>query len=439
MLKQHIMRYMTKAISSDTVLSTKRLYHEGKRSITSKEHTLEVFVCITDPYSYLLLQVIPEIQQRYGLQVRLYTVRDKQTDMFPDLAKWQQNSLIDCARLAKLYALSFPELDNFAGKNDNALDAYWAAMLHVEKCALSVTDMLAIFAQYWQNIPSELVAQKTAETELMPLASCKMLIQNQEYQVKQGHYLPATIKYAGEWYWAIDRLDHLESRLNRLLVSAAGGQVKYDRQTKHLLTHPATPETAAHPVTLYFSARSPYSYLGLELAVKLCNHYGCPLIVKPVLPMMMRGMNVPQTKKMYIFHDTKREAKKHGIDYGFVADPLGKAVENCYALFALAKSQGKAISYLLEFARAVNSQGLLADNGNGMQVIVQRSGLNWHEAKRELNNPVQPWRQEVEDNMNELNNLGLWGVPCFHYQDTVAWGQDRLWVIEQAILSKKKA
>ena len=155
--------------------------------------------------------------------------------------------------------------------------------------------------------------------------------------------------------------------------------------------------------------------------------------------MMMRGMNVPQTKKMYIFHDTKREAKKHGIDYGFVADPLGKAVKNCYALFALAKSQGKEISYLLEFARAVNSQGLLADNENGMQVIVQRSGLNWHEAKRELNNPVQPWRQEVEDNMNELNNLGLWGVPCFHYQDTVTWGQDRLWVIEQAILSKKKA
>jgi 2-hydroxychromene-2-carboxylate isomerase len=182
---------------------------------------------------------------------------------------------------------------------------------------------------------------------------------------------------------------------------------------------------------MYFSARSPYSYLGLEQAGKLCEHYRVPLQIKPVLPMMMRGMNVPQNKKMYIFHDTKREANKLGIAYGKVADPLGKAVENCYALFGYAKSQGRDFQYLLEFGRAVNSQGVHADSESGMRLIVERSGLDWQQAKKHL--AESHWRIKVEQNMLELNQLGLWGVPCFQYDDTVVWGQDRLWRIEQAI------
>ena len=29
--------------------------------------------------------------------------------------------------------------------------------------------------------------------------------------------------------------------------------------------------------------------------------------------------------------------------------------------------------------------------------------------------------------------MGYWGVPCFVYEDSNCWGQDRLWQIEQAI------
>jgi len=45
------------------------------------------------------------------------------------------------------------------------------------------------------------------------------------------------------------------------------------------------------------------------------------------------------------------------------------------------------------------------------------------------------WRVIAEANRAELFSLGLWGVPSFRVGDTAAWGQDRLWVIQQALLT----
>lgn len=86
------------------------------------------------------------------------------------------------------------------------------------------------------------------------------------------------------------------------------------------------------PITLYFSLRSPYSHLTLMNAQELAQHYNVPLELKPVLPMLMRGLSVPKNKTSYIFMDTVRESKKLGIPYSNVADPLGKGVENGYAI-----------------------------------------------------------------------------------------------------------
>ena len=41
---------------------------------------------------------------------------------------------------------------------------------------------------------------------------------------KLGHYLGATFFYAGEWYWGIDRLHHLERRLQDLGAQRPGVQ-----------------------------------------------------------------------------------------------------------------------------------------------------------------------------------------------------------------------
>jgi 2-hydroxychromene-2-carboxylate isomerase len=148
--------------------------------------------------------------------------------------------------------------------------------------------------------------------------------------------------------------------------------------------------------------------------------------------MMMRGMNVPQTKKMYIFLDTKREAQKHSISYGFVADPLGVAVERCYALLAYARKEDKLIEFLVSFSRAVNAEGIRAETDQGLKQIVERCGLQWNIAKKQLTTNDQ-WRKQVNDNLNEMFNAGCWGVPSFSYNNQSFWGQDRLGIIEHKI------
>ena len=67
-----------------------------------------------------------------------------------------------------------------------------------------------------------------------------------------------------------------------------------------------------------------------------------------------------------------------------------------------------------------------------MRRIAERAGLNWEEARQALGNPA--WREIAEANRAELLGLGLWGVPSFRVGDTVVWGQDRLWAIQDALL-----
>lgn len=418
------MPYAAKLLSSDILLNTKRHVAELKRRANRKPHELEVFIAASDPYSYLLIQVLPELVSRYGLKLKLRTIRDRQESMFPDYPRWQTNSLIDADRLAVLYNLISPRKDDVELDQLADINTVIRQLLAVEENDNALDKMRNILGDYWAANPvSELQA---------PIDEESIIQRNQQRLKELGHYYPAMTYYGGEWYWGIDRLDHLERRLNSMGLSRVEPVVKYDLQTRNSCANPGINGDPDKPLEIFFSARSPYSYIGLLQAEALASYYNIPFIIKPILPMMMRGMFVPDTKKMYIFHDTKREAKKHGLDYGFVADPLGEAVENCYSIYPYAKSQGKEVAFMLSFSRAVNSEGIRADQESGLKVIVERCGLEWSEAKLHLGK--QTWRDEVENNFAELQTLGLWGVPCFRYGDLVTWGQDRLCLVEQAII-----
>ncbi|TDF38544.1 disulfide bond formation protein DsbA [Alteromonadaceae bacterium M269] len=424
-LRKNIMPYAARFLSSDWLLNTKRQIAEFKRSISGKTHELEVFIAASDPYSYLLVQVLPELVSRYKLGLRLRAVRDLQEDMFPDYPKWQANSLIDADRLASLYQLRSPLKSGVGTEHLPDITIATQLLLAIENEQDALAKTQQILSNYWSGILDENSEKQDSEQQLNT---------NQERLKALGHYYPAMTHYGGEWYWGIDRFDHLEKRLNELGVANGHPQVRYDLQTRNFCSPPVTSGGSDKPLEIFFSARSPYSYIGLLQAEKLAKHYDIPFVVKPVLPMMMRGMFVPDTKKMYIFHDTKREAKKLGLDYGFVADPLGEAVENCYSIYPYAKTQNKEVEFLLSFSRAVNSEGIRADQEQGLEIIVERCGLDWQQAKQCLGS--QNWRDEVENNFAELQGLGLWGVPCFRYGDTVAWGQDRLWLIEQEVIGE---
>ena len=247
---------------------------------------------------------------------------------------------------------------------------------------------------------------------------------------KLGHYLGATFFYAGEWYWGIDRLHHLERRLQDLGAQRPGVQGLLFAPDADL----SEPVKLASPLPIefFFSFRSPYSAIVAPRVFELGRRTGAPVRLRFVLPMVMRGLPVPREKRAYISLDAAREAHARGIPFGRLNDPVGRPTERGLSLIPLAEQAGRAEAYVLSFMHGVWAEGIDAGSDRGLRKIVERAGLSWDAAQMALKD--EAWRQTAEANREAMFALGLWGVPSFRVGDTAVWGQDRLWAVQEALL-----
>ena len=103
------------------------------------------------------------------------------------------------------------------------------------------------------------------------------------------------------------------------------------------------------------------------------------------------------------------------------------------ALFYHAQQQGKEKEFITAALAGIWAEGLDLSRQAGLKKLVTQSALNWEDAQQALTN--KDWQKAVERNQLELKSHGLWGVPAFKYGSLVLWGQDRLWALEQQVLS----
>jgi len=427
-----IMPYILKAISSDLFRNVKRQVYLAKRKLNGQPATLDIFLKTDDPYSFLLLQALPSIEKRFKVTCKFHVFQEIDGDMFPCFDMLLDYAKQDAYQLAKLYDFRFASKSKLPAIDKEITNKLSLALVNIETDDEFISKAINLFDQYWFQGISPVLEEASVKKNQQKLT------ENFELITKRGHYLGAMINFEGEWYWGLDRLDHLEKRLIGLdLAYDKKETVHFDRTYEAFCKTPSSDISGDKqtPFILYWSARSPYSYIALERAIMLCTHYKIPLLIKPVLPMMMRGMKVPDTKKIYIFLDTKREASKLGLPYGWLADPLGAAVERCYSLLEYAKSEDKYHDFLLSFATGVNSQGIRAETDKGMKTIVTRCGLDWKTAKHQLKD--QSWRVWAAKNLEDMYAVGCWGVPTICYGDSHFWGQDRFGIIEKHILKSQ--
>lgn len=240
-----------------------------------------------------------------------------------------------------------------------------------------------------------------------------------------GHYQGGMLYYGGEWYWGMDRLHYLEARLSELGLGS----------TDFYYLPPTAPsgqgETGGTELHWYLSFRSPYSAIARDRIKTLADAYGATLKLRFVLPMVMRDLPVSPLKKKYIPIDTAREAHRLGVPFGRICDPVGKPVEMAYSLMPWAREQGRDYAYAQSWLTGVWAEGIDAGGQRGLRKIVERAGLDWTIAKTFLG--TEDWRVEAEANRVEMMDYGVWGVPSFRLGNTITWGQDRLWVIENRL------
>ncbi|MFK7730254.1 MAG: DsbA family protein, partial [Pseudomonadales bacterium] len=164
---------------------------------------------------------------------------------------------------------------------------------------------------------------------------------------------------------------------------------------------------------------------------------GVSLKVKPVLPMVMRGVPATREKGIYIFSDAVREAHELGMTFGKMADPIGDPVRRCYSIYPWACEQNRGNDLLSQFLKAAFVDGVNTNNDRGLQRVVEHAGLDWNQAKSRIGE--SGWEALLEANRKEMYGFGCWGVPSFRLLDAngeqvlALWGQDRLWLFAREI------
>jgi 2-hydroxychromene-2-carboxylate isomerase len=438
-LTPHLIRIVTSRRTRDL----RRLAADWRRRLGRKPHRLLYFHQVDDPYSHLAAQVLDRLLERYPVELVPLLVGPPPDAAAPERERLVAYSRKDAQEIAPYYGLEFrdpgrqpdAELTRLASRILVAAQGspeFAATAVRVGR-ALWSDDAAALDPIARRRPPAEIDAAEHATAE------------GDRRRRKLGHYLGAMFYYGGEWYWGVDRLPYLERRLTELGVRRADAEAGPAVARRGSATPRAGEWRTDVRLTLEFfpSLRSPYTYLSFPRVYQLARRYPVELVLRPVLPMVMRGLPVPAAKRLYIVLDTKREAEGLDLPFGKICDPVGRAVERGFSLFPWARDRGRAEPYLFCFARAAMAEGIDAESDAGLRKVVERAGLSWEEAQAHLDG--EGWRSELEANRRTALELGLWGVPSFRLigpegePDFCTWGQDRIWLLEEEIARRLSA
>jgi 2-hydroxychromene-2-carboxylate isomerase len=355
-----------------------------KQRVTSAPPRLELYFDIGDPWSYLAAQAAARLTEAYPVELAFTVVTPPASDVAPAPGLRASHAVRDAQQLAAYWDVDFP------GKREadpGMVRDIGTALIRPRPPAEQLRAALELTGAMWAGDRKQLTALLgTWGTEAHGSVAPILNAAYAELR-KAGHYQGAMMRYGGTWYWGVDRLGYLEEALARDLGREAAGVVaprpEAERGPQKLSDKPLSCE-------MWLSFRSPYSYLALEQIEAVLAPYDVPLVLRPVPPMVARGLPMPQIKQLYIVRDVKREADRLGIPFGELCDPLGAGVDNCLAIMHWALRRGPADA-------------------------LARAALDDPEAAK-----------AAQANAADLAVVGLWGVPAFRVGDFVAWGQDRL-------------
>jgi len=398
----------------------------------NKTPVAEVYLSLSDPFSFILVQVLPQLEQRFNIKFKLFLIYSNLSHTASDVDLWRLWAFKDAIGLADRYNLLAPE-------RKPSQQMLLTAQQTWQMKDKTLKNALDIFHATWVGEFGENFGPST------PVITHQ--VKNHHRQKSKGHYSAATILFCGEWYLGIDRLNHLETRLIALGLAKQKNAEQYFSHNKESINADENTPISKEVVRdlpliegrdlleVFISLRSPYSYLGFIKAQRLSQRNNLPLQIKPVLPMLMRGLSVGKNKQAYIFKDALREAKVNQIPFESFCDPLGQGIIKSYQLFSYAEKQNLAQAYIKALFDAIYVKGIDLAQDKNIKSICQQLGLDYQKALD--HNIEHDWQLWVDINQQSLSAMNLWGVPCFRFQKLHCWGQDRLWQVEDEILKEK--
>ena len=209
---------------------------------------------------------------------------------------------------------------------------------------------------------------------------------------------------------------------------------------------------------VYWSFRSPYSYLATRRYVALTQAYDLRINQRFVYPLAIREPDFFEKNHpnwlAYTFRDMFRVAQHMGIP---MAPPNPDPIVQDIATRKIAADQpyifeltrmGQAASRRdrgLEFANEVSQMiwgGTAGWNeGDHLERATERAGLDFAELKAEAEAQPDELDAEIAANQKALEAAGHWGVPTLVFDNEPFFGQDRIelavWRMQQKGLAER--
>ncbi len=206
------------------------------------------------------------------------------------------------------------------------------------------------------------------------------------------------------------------------------------------------------PIDVYWSFRSPYSYLVTPDLERLAADYDVDVRMRIVLPTALRAKTTlfdASNKKpaFYIVRDCIRRAEFLGMPMSFPPRP-DPIVQN-YETFEVAEEQplimrlvklgveaqrrGKGVAFAKEVSHLICGGTEGWDEGDHLQKATLAAGLDPADMDKAIEGGDH--LEEVERNHQGLDDAGHWGVPTMVVRGEPFFGQDRIdtlrWRLDQ--------
>jgi 2-hydroxychromene-2-carboxylate isomerase len=212
-------------------------------------------------------------------------------------------------------------------------------------------------------------------------------------------------------------------------------------------------------IDLFWSFRSPYSYLATPRLSDMAAEYDLTINVRPVYPLAVRsGEFFSQVNPLwipYLMRDTMRIAQMLGLPYRWprpdpvvvdfttrAAVPNQPYIHRLTRLGCAAAESGRGLPFLKEVSHTIWSGE--HDNwseGDHLADAAARAGCDLAMLDRSIAAAPDKYEAIIQENQRAHHAAGHWGVPTMAFEGEPFFGQDRLdvllWRLKQKGLKKK--
>ena len=407
-----------------------RLESEVKRQDEGRNHEVLYFHKVDDPYSHLTIQSIEKLKSSYNISFKPILVGEEDAEAIHETSLYSKYCLEDVKRIAPFYDIAFPGNSYPSKEMIYKANSILSAVNESKFSEIAIKVSFALWSGDKDTIDNLVAIFSPSKDKVID-----KIIEGNKIRNDKGYYFGSAFYYENELYWGLDRLNYLEERLSELGLST--NSVKDPICSLNLSAPNQMISNKKVNLTYYPSLNSPYTLVSAKRVKELSETYPINLITKPVLPMLMRDMTIPEYKAKYIISDAAREGRKYGHEIKNIYSPLGSPARKAYSLFPNIDKAGKGFEYIYELLNASFQEGVNIGNNDYLETLVNKLGLDWNIIKNDLN--TKQWKHDLDLNLKDMYSGNCWGVPSFKVTDEdgsnpfYAWGQDRIWLIKEEI------